>query len=266
MSTAAPHGEAASRSAAAPNGDAAAYGDAATAWRVPPLAAAIVSRLPQIVPSAAFAAALQVAARRFDAESIARLRGHVVRVVVRDAGLMLSARFAPARVVPAPARAPADVTIAASLADLYLLAARKEDPDTLFFARRLSLEGDTDVGLIVKNLLDATISGRFLRGSSAQATCSLRCAHGRQPRLVQSGTATRRNRTHARERDRVRPPGVAARGEVVTRLRRRAACERHRRRPGSPAPTAGPAHAKRRSEPSEPSANVTIRFTPNLPA
>ena len=95
-------------SAAAPHGDAAAYGDAATAWRVPPLAAAIVSRLPQIVPSATLAAALHIAARRFDAESIARLRARVVRVVVRvvvrDAGLTLSARFAPARRPGARAR------------------------------------------------------------------------------------------------------------------------------------------------------------------
>ena len=135
---------------------------AAPAWRVPPLAAAIASRLPQVIPSAALAVALHVAARRFDAESIARLEGRVLRVVVRDAGLTLSVRFAPPRVVPAAAGAAADVTIAASLADFCLLAARKEDPDTLFFARRLSLEGDTDAGLTVKNLLDATDLGPLL--------------------------------------------------------------------------------------------------------
>lgn len=35
------------------------------------------------------------------------------------------------------------------------LAARQEDPDTLFFNRTLSIEGDTELGLIVKNMLDA---------------------------------------------------------------------------------------------------------------
>jgi predicted lipid carrier protein YhbT len=35
------------------------------------------------------------------------------------------------------------------------LALRREDPDTLFFSRRLVLEGDTELGLVVKNALDA---------------------------------------------------------------------------------------------------------------
>jgi len=32
---------------------------------------------------------------------------------------------------------------------------REEDPDTLFFNRKLVIEGDTELGLIVKNLLDS---------------------------------------------------------------------------------------------------------------
>ena len=50
----------------------------------------------------------------------------------------------------------ADVTLGASLADYLVLARRQEDPDTLFFQRRLVIEGDTEVGLALKNLLDAT--------------------------------------------------------------------------------------------------------------
>ncbi len=37
---------------------------------------------------------------------------------------------------------------------LLLLAARRTDPDTLFFNRRLMVEGDTELGLQAKNLLD----------------------------------------------------------------------------------------------------------------
>ena len=40
-------------------------------------------------------------------------------------------------------------------ADLLMIAARKQDPDTLFFQRRLVIEGDTELGLYVKNLMDA---------------------------------------------------------------------------------------------------------------
>ena len=35
------------------------------------------------------------------------------------------------------------------------LVARQEDPDTLFFNRELLIEGDTELGLVVKNMLDA---------------------------------------------------------------------------------------------------------------
>lgn len=48
-----------------------------------------------------------------------------------------------------------DARISGELADFWLLATRAEDPDTLFFNRRLNIEGNTEVGLTVKNLLDA---------------------------------------------------------------------------------------------------------------
>ncbi|WP_413698959.1 ubiquinone anaerobic biosynthesis accessory factor UbiT [Psychromonas sp. KJ10-10] len=47
-----------------------------------------------------------------------------------------------------------DVTFSGNVNDLILIAGRKEDPDTLFFQRRLSIQGDTELGLEVKNLLD----------------------------------------------------------------------------------------------------------------
>ena len=47
------------------------------------------------------------------------------------------------------------MTFTATARDLARLALRLEDPDTLFFNRRLLIEGDTDLGLRVKNMLDA---------------------------------------------------------------------------------------------------------------
>ncbi|MBB1440621.1 SCP2 sterol-binding domain-containing protein [Shewanella sp. SG41-4] len=46
-----------------------------------------------------------------------------------------------------------DVTLSANVPELILVAAGKEDPDTLFFQRKLRIEGDTELGLEVKNLL-----------------------------------------------------------------------------------------------------------------
>lgn len=45
------------------------------------------------------------------------------------------------------------VTFTADAKHLILIAAGKEDPDTLFFQRKLNIEGDTELGLEVKNLL-----------------------------------------------------------------------------------------------------------------
>lgn len=53
------------------------------------------------------------------------------------------------------AQAQAQVSISGNWADFLLLASRQEDPDTLFFRRRLVIEGDTELGLAIKNLLDS---------------------------------------------------------------------------------------------------------------
>ena len=52
-------------------------------------------------------------------------------------------------------RAPAEVTISGNWRDFLLLASRQEDPDTLFFRRRLQIDGDTELGLAVKNMIDS---------------------------------------------------------------------------------------------------------------
>ncbi len=85
----------------------------------------------------------------------AALAGRSLRIRVLDARLAFDfawsgARFAACRTGAEPA-----LTIGASAHDFLLLARRQEDPDTLFFSRRLIMEGDTDLGLRVKNALDA---------------------------------------------------------------------------------------------------------------
>ncbi|OCG03252.1 ubiquinone anaerobic biosynthesis accessory factor UbiT [Gilliamella sp. wkB112] len=49
----------------------------------------------------------------------------------------------------------ADVSFIGNANDLIMIATRKQDPDTLFFQRRLIVEGDTELGLYVKNLMDS---------------------------------------------------------------------------------------------------------------
>lgn len=49
----------------------------------------------------------------------------------------------------------AEATVRAGARDFLGLVAQRQDPDTLFFQRRLELEGDTELNLAVKNVLDS---------------------------------------------------------------------------------------------------------------
>ncbi|UYT18918.1 ubiquinone anaerobic biosynthesis accessory factor UbiT [Pseudomonas paraeruginosa] len=82
------------------------------------------------------------------------LEGRWLRLEVRDLGVGWCVTRVPGglRLVERPR---ASVTIRGDWRDFLLLASRQEDPDTLFFRRRLVIEGDTELGLAVKNLLDS---------------------------------------------------------------------------------------------------------------
>lgn len=82
------------------------------------------------------------------------LEGRWLSIHVRDIGLLWYTSVVDGRLVVSQ-QADADVSFSADASDLLMIAARKQDPDTLFFQRRLAIEGDTELGLYVKNLMDA---------------------------------------------------------------------------------------------------------------
>lgn len=82
------------------------------------------------------------------------LEGEIVGIVVSDIGLHWYLTMREGRVRLISQGRPA-VTIAGGVREFLLLVSRYEDPDTLFFERRLLVEGDTELGLLVKNLLDS---------------------------------------------------------------------------------------------------------------
>ncbi len=113
-----------------------------------------VARLPRPLQAVVLQPLLQAAlaapirAGRFDF-----LGGRWVRIEIVDLDIGWSLRVAGKRLV-LEAQAPADVRVAAAWRDLLMLASRHEDPDALFFRRRLAIDGDTELGLEVKNLID----------------------------------------------------------------------------------------------------------------
>lgn len=82
------------------------------------------------------------------------LEGRWLSIDVRDIGLCWFTSVENDRLIVSDS-ADADVSFSADASDLLMIAARKQDPDTLFFQRRLVIEGDTELGLYVKNLMDA---------------------------------------------------------------------------------------------------------------
>lgn len=117
---------------------------------------AFLSRLPVYPGSVMFVTVLNLALTRHLLSDVRALLLHKkMRIEVRDARVAFDFTWVGDRFAPsAPQDAP-DLTISASAHDFLLLAQRKQDPDTLFFSRRLSMQGDTELGLVVKNAIDA---------------------------------------------------------------------------------------------------------------
>ncbi len=50
---------------------------------------------------------------------------------------------------------PVDLSISAKSCDFLDMVSKQKDPDTLFFQRKIKMQGSTELGLFVKNFLDA---------------------------------------------------------------------------------------------------------------
>ena len=120
----------------------------------PTILAKLLTRLPAYPASLAFVSAFNLTVWKSLQElEWDALQGRRFCVHIRDLGIRLG--FAVGRSgLQEHAAEEADVTFTATLMDFIRLAMRLEDPDTLFFNRRLLIEGDTDLGLRTKNMLD----------------------------------------------------------------------------------------------------------------
>jgi len=126
-------------------------------FRVPAAVGKLLGMLPRRPGSHLFVTGLNLAlAPHLPIDTCAMLEGRKLRIDVADAGLRFDYTWhANAfRAADHGDLAP-DLTIRADAWDYHRLIQRGEDPDTLFFSRRLVMEGDTELGLLVKNTLDA---------------------------------------------------------------------------------------------------------------
>ncbi|HYD95797.1 MAG TPA: SCP2 sterol-binding domain-containing protein [Noviherbaspirillum sp.] len=130
----------------------------------------LLSLLPVYPGSLLFATGLNLVLKSNLPEDVQQaLSGKKLRIKVTDARLSFDFLWSNGRFAAGSNQGEPDLTISASAHDFLLLARREEDPDTLFFSRRLSMEGDTELGLLVKNTLDAIELPVFELGKLAPA-------------------------------------------------------------------------------------------------
>ena len=123
---------------------------------VPAQVGSLLSHLPAYPGAMLLVTALNFGlAKHIPADVGQMLQRKRLRIQVRDAQLTFDFVWKGQRFVASGRHATTDLTISANTFDFLQLAQRQEDPDTLFFNRRLSMEGDTELGLVVKNTLDA---------------------------------------------------------------------------------------------------------------
>lgn len=129
---------------------------ATSPFELPQPVGALLSSLPAYPGSLLLVGALNlVLARQLPDDVRQRLLDKKLRIQVRDARLTFDFAWTGRRFAACAQQQAADLTLSATAHDFLRLAQRQEDPDTLFFSRRLSIEGDTELGLVVKNALDA---------------------------------------------------------------------------------------------------------------
>ena len=124
--------------------------------RIPAPVARILGALPKRPGSQLFVAGLNMfLAPHLPLDTCAMLEGRSLRIEVADAGWRFDYTWKNRafQATDHGETAP-DLSIRADAWDFHTLLQRGEDPDTLFFSRRLVMEGDTELGLLVKNTLD----------------------------------------------------------------------------------------------------------------
>lgn len=96
-----------------------------------------------------------------DEGSLNFLQDRILHLQISDWPLEYRITLDGDQLVPGDANRQPDVRFGGNAKEFLLLGLGKEDPDTLFFQRRLQLEGDTELGLEIKNFL-YTLGDDFL--------------------------------------------------------------------------------------------------------
>ncbi len=116
----------------------------------------IGAKLPGKPPRFALVLALNtMLARGLLPADMSLFAGRTFEIDVLDAGIKVRFSATDKKFIDSRFDGVPDLRLAANSIDFMRMILREEDPDTLFFNRKLQIEGDTELGLITKNLLDS---------------------------------------------------------------------------------------------------------------
>ena len=123
---------------------------------LPQWCAQIGRRLPALPPRFALVKTLNLMLKRgLLPADMSLFDGKKFEIDVLDAGIKVRFTANAEKFIDADFFGTPDLRLAANGIDFMRMMMREEDPDTLFFNRKLQIEGDTELGLITKNLLDS---------------------------------------------------------------------------------------------------------------
>lgn len=137
--------------------------------RLPPVLARVARVVPERLQQLALARSLNYALHTaIAAGELDFFRNKLLNIGISDLGIQFSIRYHKHKLLVAQAQPRPDLRFSATSYDLLLIATQKLDPDMLFFQRRLEMNGDTELGLEIKNLLasielDSKINARLAR-------------------------------------------------------------------------------------------------------
>ena len=96
----------------------------------------------------------KIFSKELDEGELDFLQDKIIHITIEDGGVEYRFSLQNNKLVAADKNVAADLTLKGTIYNYLLLASRQEDTDTLFFSRRLQMQGDTELGLYVKNFLD----------------------------------------------------------------------------------------------------------------